>query len=90
MTADFRFTFRLQILLQEARQNLINEKENFDIQLQLLEQRGKLQSSEIKKIGDLNAELFGHSNTRQKIKHVAQLKEENMLLREVLFLSAPI
>jgi hypothetical protein len=80
----------LQILLQEARQNLINEKENFDIQLQLLEQRGKLQSSEIKKIGDLNAELFGHSNTRQKIKHVAQLKEENMLLREVLVLSAPI
>ena len=74
---------RLKFLLQEAKQNQVNEKENFDMQLQLLEQRGKLQASEIKKIGDLNAELFGHSNTRQKIKHVAQLKEENVSLREV-------
>lgn len=73
----------MQILLQEARQNQINEKENFDLQLQLLEKRGKLQANEIKKIGDLNADLFGHSNSRQKIKHVAQLKEENMNLREV-------
>lgn len=70
-------------MLQESKQAQIDEKENFDMQLQLLEQRGKLQSSEIKKIGDLNAELFGHSNTKQKIKHVAQLKEENMTLREV-------
>jgi isocitrate/isopropylmalate dehydrogenase len=71
--------------LVEALQAQGNEKENFDLQLQLLEQRGKLQKSEIKKIGDLNAELFGHSNTRQKIKHVAQLKEENMTLREVFY-----
>ena len=70
-------------MLQSAEQALGREKENFNAQLQLLEQRGKLQTSEIKKIGDLNAELFGHSNTRQKIKHVAQLKEENMNLREV-------
>ncbi|KAJ3340703.1 hypothetical protein HDU91_000810, partial [Kappamyces sp. JEL0680] len=73
---------KLKIMLQEAKQAQINEKENFDMQLHLLEQRGKLQASEIKKIGDLNAELFGHSNTRQKIKHVAQLKEENVTLRE--------
>ena len=70
-------------LSDETKQSLVNEKENFDMQLQLLEQRGKLQASEIKKIGELNADLFGHSNTRQKIKHVAQLKEENVGLREV-------
>jgi hypothetical protein len=69
--------------LQETERTLSNEKENYESQLQLLQQRGMLQSSEIKKISELNAELFGHSNSRQKIKHVAQLKEENVHLKEV-------
>ncbi len=71
-------------MLEESHRSMLNEKENFEGQLSLLEQRGKLQSSEIKKISDLNAELFGHSNNRQKIKHVAQLKEENVNLKEVM------
>ena len=71
-------------MLEESHRCMRNEKETFEEQLLLLEQRGKLQSSEIKKIGDLNAELFGHSNSRQKIKHVAQLKEENVNLKEVM------
>ncbi len=71
-------------MLEELQRCMRNEKETFEEQLLLLEQRGKLQSSEIRKIGDLNAELFGHSNSRQKIKHVAQLKEENVNLKEVM------
>ncbi len=55
----------------------------FENQLQLLNQRGQLSSSEMKKIGDMNADLFGHSNNRQKIKYVAQLKEENVALKKV-------
>jgi hypothetical protein len=70
-------------MVEEANRSLTNEKLNFESQLQLLEERGKLQSSEIKKISELNAELFGHSNSRQKIRHVAQLKEENVHLKEV-------
>lgn len=76
----------LKISLDESNRTLKNEKENFDAQLLMLEQRGQLHSSEIKKIGDLNADLFGHSNTRQKIKHVAQLKEENVSLKAVFFI----
>lgn len=57
-------------------------KENFESQLQMLTMRGKLNDSEVKKLGELNAELFGHSNNRQKIKHVAQLKEENVNLKK--------
>jgi hypothetical protein len=71
-------------MVEEANRSLVNEKMNFESQLQLLQERGKLQSSEIKKISELNAELFGHSNSRQKIKHVAQLKEENVHLKEVI------
>jgi hypothetical protein len=70
-------------LLQEAERSLANEKESHESQVQLLKERGMLQTSEIKKISELNAELFGHSNSRQKIKHVAQLKEENVHLKEV-------
>ena len=75
-----------KISLDESNRTLKNEKENFDAQLLILEQRGQLHSSEIKKIGDLNADLFGHSNTRQKIKHVAQLKEENVSLKAVFLI----
>jgi hypothetical protein len=75
----------MQIALEESQRALGNEKDNFEMQLKLLEQRGALQASEIRKIGDLNAELFGHSNTKQKIKHVAQIKEENIALKEVIF-----
>jgi hypothetical protein len=56
---------------------------NFETQLEILRSRGELNESEVKKIGELNAELFGHSNNRQKIKHVAQIKEENVNLKEV-------
>lgn len=56
--------------------------DNFASQLQMLGLRGKLNDSEIKKIGELNAEIFGHANNRQKIKHVTHLKEENLTLKK--------
>jgi hypothetical protein len=66
-----------------TRVNLEMQQE-FESQLQTLAQRGKLNQHEIKKLGELNAELFGHSNNRQKIKYVAQLKEENIVLKKVI------
>lgn len=57
--------------------------QEFETQLNLLGQRGQLNQNEIKKLGELNAEIFGHSNNRQKIKYVAQLKEENICLKKV-------
>ncbi|KAJ3012534.1 hypothetical protein HKX48_006214 [Thoreauomyces humboldtii] len=47
----------------------------------MLVDRGQIKETEVRKLGELNAELFGHANTRQKIKHVAQLKEENVNLK---------
>lgn len=58
-------------------------QESYDSQLALLKMRGQLKEEEVKKLGDLNAELFGHANQKQKIKHVAQLKEENLNLKKV-------
>ena len=59
-------------------------KTNFESQLQLLNLRGKLAETEVQKIASLNAELFGHTNAKQKIKHVAQLKEDNVNLKKVM------
>lgn len=70
--------------MEDADRTSQDMKTNFESQLQLLSMRGKLNETEVKKIGDLNAELFGHSNARQKIKHVAQLKEENVNLKTVI------
>ncbi|KAI9101949.1 hypothetical protein DFS34DRAFT_438054 [Phlyctochytrium arcticum] len=56
-------------------------EESHRSQLELLKQRGQLKDSEVRKLGELNADLFGHANTKQKIKHVAQLKEENVKLK---------
>lgn len=78
----------MKIELDEAELKYSNEKHNFDMQLKLLSERGKLHESETKKISDLNAELFGHSNNKQKIKHLSQLKEENISLKEVLIINS--
>jgi hypothetical protein len=71
------------ILLEESRKSHENEKEIFSSQLALLEQRGKLQKHEIEKISEVNADIFGHANNKQKIKHVANLSSENVSLKEV-------
>lgn len=74
---------RLKIELSGVRRTQEEEKATFGEELDMLVARGAMEESEVVKIGALNAELFGHTNTRQKIKHVARLKEENICLREV-------
>ncbi|KAI8827067.1 uncharacterized protein EV422DRAFT_23956 [Fimicolochytrium jonesii] len=56
-------------------------EDSYKTQLDLLKTRGEIKESEVKRLGELNAELFGHANAKQKIKHVAQLKEENVKLK---------
>lgn len=45
--------------------------------------QGALNNSEMEKISHLNAELAGHSNSRQKIKYVSNIKQENLALKKV-------
>ena len=73
----------LQLMVDELGRCNADMQSEFETQLQLLNQRGQLNQTELKKIGELNAEIFGHTNNRQKIKYVAQLKEENVALKKV-------
>lgn len=77
------FCCRLRIVAEDEERQRVEMEENHQSQLQLLKTRGQLKESEVRKLGELNAELFGHANTKQKIKHVAQLKEENVKLKTV-------
>ena len=76
--------FRLQVTVNELTKLNSDMAAEYEHHLQLLNQRGQLSQDEVKKLGDLNAELFGHSNNRQKIRYVAQIKEENISLKKVL------
>lgn len=60
-----------------------DEKENFGSQLSKLEARGMLSVAEQAKIAAMNAELFGHSNGKQKIKHIEKIKTDNLALQMV-------
>jgi uncharacterized protein YigA (DUF484 family) len=75
--------YRQHALIEELTRCNTEMQEDFETKLALLNQRGQLNQSELKKITDLNAEIFGHSNNRQKIRYVAQLKEENLALKKV-------
>ena len=81
---------RLNLQVEEETRRRVEVEENHQSQLDLLMMRGQLKESELKKLGELNAELFGHANTRQKIKHVAQLKEENVKLKTVRLLRVAV
>ncbi|KAJ3032963.1 hypothetical protein HDV00_006888 [Rhizophlyctis rosea] len=72
----------LQIALQESQRTLATQEQSYASQLELLKMRGALKEDEVKKLGELNAELFGHANQKQKIRHVADLKEENLNLKK--------
>ncbi|KNC97441.1 uncharacterized protein SPPG_07362 [Spizellomyces punctatus DAOM BR117] len=72
---------RLKVLLEDEERRRNEMEASHQSQLDLLKTRGQLKENEVKKLGELNAELFGHANTKQKIRHVAQLKEENVKLK---------
>lgn len=49
-----------------------------------LSERENAYENDMRKLGDRNAELAGHNNHKQKIKHVAALKEDNDKMRQQL------
>jgi len=49
-----------------------------------LTERENAYENDMRKLGDRNAELAGHNNHKQKIKHVAALKEDNDKMRQQL------
>jgi len=57
----------------------------YTTQAELISSQGALNSLEMEKISNLNAELVGHSNYRQKIKYVSNIKQENLMLRKVFY-----
>lgn len=48
----------------------------------LLNEKGATQA-ELNKLADAYANLMGHQNQKQKIKHMVKLKEENFELKQV-------
>lgn len=48
----------------------------------LLNEKGATQA-ELNKLADAYANLMGHQNQRQKIRHMVKLKEENLELKQV-------
>ena len=77
-----KYVNRQHGLIEELTRCNTEMQDDFESKLQLLSQRGVLNQNEMKKITDLNAEIFGHSNNRQKIRYVAQLKDENLALKK--------
>ncbi|KAK6094191.1 hypothetical protein MT418_005268 [Batrachochytrium dendrobatidis] len=72
---------QMRILLEDSERIKEEMQASFDASLKMLQVRGSLNEAETKKIGELNAELFGHANNLQKIKHLSQIKEENIKLK---------
>lgn len=52
----------------------------------LLSENGANQE-ELNKLSDAYARLLGHQNQKQKIKHVIKLKDENIILKQVIYKS---
>ncbi|KAK9718190.1 hypothetical protein K7432_005654 [Basidiobolus ranarum] len=57
-------------------------EEQMQLQSQFLAQKHSMAFDELAKISGQNAKLLGHNNSKQKIKHITQLKEENIVLKK--------
>ena len=56
-------------------------------QLQALQAKERVTMDELEKIAAISGDALGHHNPKQKIKHVNQIKSENVTLKQVrLFL----
>ncbi|KAJ1565791.1 hypothetical protein HK096_009968, partial [Nowakowskiella sp. JEL0078] len=56
--------------------------ESFKSKFELVEKEKNYAESEVLKLSDIISNEMGHQNIRQKIKHVSQLKEENLFLKK--------
>jgi hypothetical protein len=58
-------------------------EETLQAQVQFLSENYKQAFEDVKKLSSVNADLLGHQNSQQKIRHVAKLKEELVKAKEV-------
>ena len=69
--------------LYESVEPFKDQLEQFQLEREQLLGRSKNAQSEVEKLSKEYAKLLGHNNQKQKIKHVAKLKEENNDLKLV-------
>lgn len=67
--------------MEELQNQTISKEE-----VEVLNMRLKQVSEDRDKANDQLAELLGHQNIQQKIKHVNQLKQKNIELKQVIYL----
>ena len=69
--------------LYESVEPFKDQLEQFQLEKEQLLGASKNAQSEVEKLSKDYAKLLGHSNQKQKIKHVMKLKEENNELKQV-------
>lgn len=57
--------------------------EEAGIEIKKAKAKEQVATTELMKLSDEQSEILGHHNSKQKIRHVSQLKEENINLKKV-------
>ncbi|KAJ3023019.1 UNVERIFIED_CONTAM: hypothetical protein HDU68_008828 [Siphonaria sp. JEL0065] len=73
---------RLQDALIVAERRQAEVEGHLKAQVNFLEKNHKSTFDELKKLTSANADLMGHQNAQQKIRHIAKIKEELMKMKE--------
>ncbi|ORX89908.1 hypothetical protein K493DRAFT_318338 [Basidiobolus meristosporus CBS 931.73] len=73
---------RLRCKANAAENARMEIEEQMQLQSQFLAQKHSMAFDELAKLSGQNAKLLGHNNSKQKIKHITQLKEENIVLKK--------
>ncbi|KAJ3393032.1 hypothetical protein HDU84_002972 [Entophlyctis sp. JEL0112] len=73
---------RLRESLEKSESKLSEVQETLSSQVNFLSQHYKTAFDDIKKLSTVNADLMGHQNSSQKIRHIAKLKEELMKIKQ--------
>ncbi|RUS15675.1 hypothetical protein BC937DRAFT_92147 [Endogone sp. FLAS-F59071] len=68
--------------LQESESRRTEIEEQLQSEVRFLMQKHSLAWDEMERVNGINAELMGHQNPRQRIKHVHKLKDENIALKK--------
>ena len=58
-------------------------EEALQSQVEFLSKNYSQAFEDVKKLSTVNADLLGHQNAQQKIRHIAKMKEELMKLKQV-------
>ena len=84
MQSNLFFTnYSLKTIIKELTESNSELSTLYASQSEIISNQGALTNSEMEKISNLNAEVAGHSNSRQKIRYVSNIKQENLTLKQV-------